>query len=143
KKLVVQHASYKGTLKEQKEILEDEEFIFQTQHEIIKVLAQKINAIEKEMDRIIQEDPELQEMLKLLTSIKGIGKVTARFLIVYTLGFTSFKTWRKFASYIGIAPFPNSSGTSIRGKTKVSRLANLEGKALLHLCATSAIQCSP
>lgn len=143
KKLVVQHSSYKGALKEQKEVFEDEEIIFQAQQEIMKVLAQKIIAIEKEMDRIIREDPELKEMQKLLTSIKGIGKVTARFLIVYTMGFTSFKTWRKFASYIGIAPFPHSSGTSIRGKTKVSRLANLEGKALLHLCATSAIQCSP
>ena len=139
KKLVVQHASYMGALKEQKEVFEDEEFIFQAQQEIMKVLAQKISAIEKEMDRIIREDPELKEMQKLLISIKGIGKVTARFLIVYTMGFTSFKTWRKFASYIGIAPFPHSSGTSIRGKTKVSRLANLEGKALLHLCATSAI----
>ncbi|UJH92699.1 IS110 family transposase [Antarcticibacterium sp. 1MA-6-2] len=59
------------------------------------------------------------------------------------MGFTSFKTWRKFASYIGIAPFPNISGTSIRGKTKISRLANREGKALLHLCAASAIQCNP
>ena len=92
KKLVVQHASYIGTLKEQKEVLEDEEFIFQTQHEIMKVLAQNIKSIEKEMDRIIREDAELQEMQKLLISVKGIGKVTARFLIVYTMGFTSFKT---------------------------------------------------
>lgn len=65
------------------------------------------------------------------------------FLILYTIGFTAFETWRKFASYCGIAPFPNRSGTSIRGRTKVSSLANKEGKTLLSMCASSAIQCSP
>jgi transposase len=64
-------------------------------------------------------------------------------LIVCTNGFTTFKTWRKFASYCGIAPFPNNSGTSVRGRTKVSHLANKEGKALLNLCASSAIQYNP
>lgn len=78
-----------------------------------------------------------------MVSIKGIGKVTARFLIVYTMGFTAFESWRKFASYCGIAPFPHRSGTSIVGRTKVSRLANLEGKALLHQCALSAVISSP
>ncbi|WP_231494768.1 IS110 family transposase [Polaribacter sp. Hel_I_88] len=57
-------------------------------------------------------------------SIKGVGSQTALFMIVTTNGFTKFASWRKFASYCGIAPFPNTSGTSIRGRTKVSNLAN-------------------
>ncbi len=54
-----------------------------------------------------------------------------------------FKDARKFASFCGIAPFPNSSGTSIRGRTKVSHLANKKIKSLLDLCAKSAIQSNP
>ncbi|MCK5705403.1 MAG: IS110 family transposase, partial [Cyclobacteriaceae bacterium] len=46
-------------------------------------------------------------------------------------------------SYCGIAPFPNTSGTSIRGKTKVSNLANKKIKSLFDLCAKSAIQHNP
>jgi transposase len=61
------------------------------------------------MDRIIQGDPELERLQKLLTSVKGIGRMTARFLIIYTVGFTAFESWRKFASYVEIAPFPNRS----------------------------------
>lgn len=79
-------------------------------------------------------------MFKLINSIKGVGPQTALFMIVYTNGFTKFKNWRKFASYCGIAPFPNSSGSSIKGRTKVSHLANKKIKSLFDLCAKSAIQ---
>ncbi|WP_373056377.1 IS110 family transposase [Zunongwangia sp. H14] len=143
RKLISQRAGHKATLKEQKRVLENETILFEVQKRIIDLLTQEIRTIEKEMDNIILEDAELNKLFRLLLSIKGIGKVTARFLIIHTNGFTTFKTWRKFASYCGIAPFPYRSGTSVRGRTKVSRLANTEGKALLHLCAAGSIQYNP
>lgn len=143
RKLVVQRAGHMATLKEQKRVLGDEALLFWVQEDIINLLSWRINDLEREMDRLIKEDEELSRIFGLLVSIKGIGSVTARFLIVYTQGFTAFRSWRKFASYCGIAPFPHSSGTSIRGRNRVSRLANLEGKTLLHQCALSAVKCSP
>jgi transposase len=144
-KLVVQRAGYKVSLKEQQRILDEkkESVLFSVQRKVIQTLDTEIQVIEKELDRIIEEDPDLQKLYRLITSVKGIGKITARFLIVYTGGFTQFETWRKFASYCGIAPFPYRSGTSVKGRTKVSHLANKEGKSLLSMCAVSAIQCSP
>ena len=145
RKLVSQRAGHIATLGEQIRVLNNElgPILLQVQRDIIGVLDVQITKIEKELDRLIEQDPELQIIYRLLVSIKGIGAVTARFMIVHTVGFTAFKSWRKFASYCGIAPFPNRSGTSIRGRTKVSQLANKEGKTLLNLCAGSAIQCNP
>lgn len=145
RKLVSQRAGHIATLGEQKRVLNKElgAILLQVQEDVIRVLDVQIAKIEKELERIIEQDPELQYLYRLLISIKGIGAVSARFLIVHTVGFTAFTTWRKFASYCGIAPFPNRSGTSIRGRTKVSQLANKEGKTLLNLCAGSAIQCNP
>ena len=143
RKLVTHRAGYVANLKEQKRVLKDEEVLFAAQQAVIDAIAVQITGIEKEIERIIAQDPELERLQKLLTGITGIGKVTARFLIVYTVGFTAFENWRKFASYVGIAPFPNRSGTSIKGRNKVSNLANKEGKALLHMCATCAIRCNP
>lgn len=145
RKLVAQRAGHIATLGEQKRILGQgmQKVLLRVQQELIAALDVQISSIEKELDRIIGEDPGLKDLYRLLTSIKGIGEVTARFLIVYTVGFTAFRTWRKFASYCGIAPFPYRSGTSIKGRTKVSPLANKEGKTLLNLCASSAIQCNP
>lgn len=145
KKLVAQRAGHIVTLTEQRRVLSKDEdpVLFQVQEHLIQALSQQIVIIERELNAIIAQDLRLQRIYQLLISIKGIGPVTARFLIGSTLGFTRFKTWRKYASYCGIAPFPNRSGTSLRGKTKVSHLANKEGKTLLSLCAGTAIQNNP
>lgn len=145
KRLVKQRAGFKTSLKEQKRVLKkmDNKEFFDVQERVIKDLSKHIIKVEKTMRKIIEESKELNKMYNLIISIKGVGSQTALYMIVYTQGFTQFKTWRKFASYCGVAPFPNSSGTSLKGKTKVSHLANKEIKALLTNCATSAIQYSP
>ncbi|MEQ9440970.1 MAG: IS110 family transposase [Cyclobacteriaceae bacterium] len=76
----------------------------------------------------------------MLCSIPGIGFVTAVALILATNNFTAFVDSRKFASYCGVAPFEHTSGSSIRGKTKTSHLANKQIKALLSNGAATAIQ---
>ena len=114
--------------------------MFEIQQRMIDYGSKQIERVEKQMDDIIKNDKDLKQIYQLITSIKGVGSQTALFLIVITNGFTKFKNARKFASYCGIAPFPNSSGTSIRGKTKISHLANKKIKSLLDLCAKVAIQ---
>ena len=141
-RFVKQRAGFKVSLNEQKLILPKKEnkVLFKTQKRMIDYLSKQIGAVEQEMKEIITVDEQLNEQFELITSIKGVGKQTALFMIAYTHGFIKFKNWRKFASYCGIAPFPNRSGTSLRGKTKVSTLANKTLKSLFDLCAKSAIQ---
>ena len=144
-RIVKQRAGFKASYGEQKRVLpkKDNSTLFNVQEKTIKYLTKQITDIEKEIMKIIKSDDKLKEQYKLITSVKGVGRQTALFMIAYTHSFTKFKTWRKFASYCGIAPFPNSSGTSIRGKTRVSNLANKKIKSLLDLCAKSAIQYNP
>lgn len=144
-RLVKHRAGFKASLKEQKKILikKENELILKVQKKMIKYLTKQIVEIEAKMKGIIKNEVDLHNLFKLITSIKGIGPQTAYFLIAYSDGFTKFKNYRKFASYCGIAPFPNSSGTSIRGRNKVSNLANKKIKSLLDLCAKTAIQHSP
>jgi len=73
-------------------------------------------------------------------SIKGIGKITTLYLLVYTGNFIKFSSAKKLASYCGIVPFDHSSGTSIRGKTKVHPMANKRLKKALHMCALISIK---
>ncbi len=144
-RIVKQRAGFKASYGEQKRVLpkKDNSTLFNVQEKTIKYLTKQITDIEKEIMKIIKSDDKLKEQYKLITSVKGVGRQTALFMIAYTHSFTKFKTWRKFASYCGIAPFPNSSGTSIRGKTRVSNLANKKIKSLLDSCAKSAIQYNP
>lgn len=93
---------------------------------LTKTIRKSLNAIEKDLKNveasiidIVNEDENLKELYKLITSVAGIGFVTAINLMVYTNGFTVLKDTRKLACYCGVAPFEYSSGSSIRGKTKV------------------------
>ncbi|WP_223267180.1 transposase [Polaribacter sp. IC073] len=144
-RLVKQRAGHKSTLKEQKRIYtrKENQLLLETQERMIKYLTKQIKTIEAEMKEIIKSNQQLKQQYKLIISIKGVGNQTALFMIVTTNGFTKFASWRKFASYCGIAPFPNTSGTSIRGRTKVSNLANKKLKSLFDMCAKSAIQNNP
>ena len=125
-RLVKQRSGFKASYKEQKRVLikKDHLVLLTVQEQSIKILTKQIKKVEGEMNGIIKEQANLKQIFSLLTSIKGIGSQTALFLIAYTEEFTKFKNSRKFASYCGIVPFPYSSGTSIRGRTKVSHLAN-------------------
>ena len=141
-RMVKQRAGFKASLKEQKRVLVKKEnhVLFTAQEKMIDYLTKQIEIMKKEMIDIVKSDERLNEQFRAIVSVKGVGEQTALFMIAYTHSFTKFKTWRKFASYCGIAPFPNMSGTSVRGKTKVSNLANKRIKSLLDLCAKSAIQ---
>lgn len=106
---------------------------------ILEKLSTQITKIEKDLQRLIKEDEQLKTKLETLQSVTGVGPVTARAILIATKGFSKFKSARQFACYCGVAPFENSSG-KFKGKTKVSKMANKKLKALLHICALSAIR---
>lgn len=104
----------------------------------IKEYDKRADQVERQIKNVINSDKSLKKNFDLATSIKGIGLVITAYMIVTTNNFTSFENGRKYACYSGIAPFDNISGTSIKGKAKVSHLANKKIKTLLTNGANSA-----
>jgi len=94
--------------------------------------------VEEKMLQLIKKNETLNKQFDLMQSVPGVGPQTAIELLVSTNAFTSFTCSRKFACYAGIAPFPYQSGSSIKGRTKVSHLANKKIKATLSMAALSA-----
>lgn len=109
----------------------------------IKQYNQRIRQLEKEITELIETDQQLRKNFELATSVTGIGLVIAAFMLVTTNNFSSFEDGRKFACYTGIAPFENTSGISIKGRTSVSHLANKTMKTLLSKGANSASRWDP
>jgi len=140
-KLIKHRTAYKNGIKDLKDcyIEGETEFIKGVQKNLINQLTLEIDRIENGIKSIINEDKSMKKNFHLLLSIKGIGKITAFFLIAYTVNFTHFSNSRSFACYCGIAPFPYSSGTMI-GKSRVHKFANKKLKALLDIIAKSAIR---
>ena len=140
-RLVTSMQGYVVTQNEMLRAIQKEDFaeLFSTYENMILTLKEEIKKLENAMKAIIQNNQQLRTSFELITTIKGIGFIVATHLIVYTYNFTRFDSWRKFACYSGIAPFDYQSGTSVRGKTQVSSIANQQVKRMLHLAATCAI----
>lgn len=114
---------------------------------LTKSIKSSLLSIEKDLENVeskiidvVNEDENLKLLYKLITSVVGIGFVTAINLIVHTNGFTMLKDVRKLACYCGVAPFEYSSGSSVRGKTKVHYMANKKLKCNLHMASLTAVK---
>jgi len=111
-----------------------------TNSKTVKQLKQQLKVVEEKMGEIIKQNEKIDRQRELVTSIPGIGKHTAIYLIITTNCFELFGDWRKLACYAGVAPFENTSGTSIRGRTQVNHLADKKMKSLLQMCVLTAIK---
>jgi transposase len=103
--------------------------------EQIAALDKSIKRVEAMIKEAIAVEPELQRKYGLLLSIDGVGPVLAWHLLALTDGFLRFTTARELACHAGVAPFEYSSGSSIRGKTRVSKQAQSTLKYVLHMAA--------
>ena len=90
----------------------------------LKAIDSDIKQIELKIMALMKKDESLNHLFKLVTSVVGIGFVTATNLIIHTNQFSVMNDSRKLACFCGVAPFAHQSGTSIRGKTRVSHMAN-------------------
>jgi len=144
-KLVTDKASYQARLKELRDQLGDKlplRIIESTEY-VMQVLEIEIKEVKTAIKDLIATDDELQTNYELATSVQGIGFVTAVHMLIVTENFTRFTDPRKFACYSGVAPFEHTSGSSIRGRTKTSQLANKKIKSLLTLAAICAVKHDP
>jgi transposase len=106
----------------------------------VKGLEKDIEKIEEEIFRVIEGDEKLKTLYALVTSVPGVGKITCIELICFTNEFKMYTEAKQLACYCGVAPFEHTSGSSVRGKTRIHHMANKSLKTKLHLCALTAIQ---
>lgn len=103
-------------------------------------LEKSLEQVEQKMSEFIESDEELKKKYDLVTTIKGVGKILAITLLIYTEGFSKMADGRKLACYCGVAPFEYRSGTSVVGKTGVSKFANKELKRILYLVSMNSVR---
>ena len=104
----------------------------------IRNLNNEISELEQKLEEVIKKyQPDL---LTRVCSIPGIGKRTAIYLIVLTQGFEKFETSRQLISYFGLNPIIRESGSSVRGKSRISKTGNNHVRNLLFMCAFTACE---
>ncbi|MHA7944615.1 IS110 family RNA-guided transposase [Formosa sp. 3Alg 14/1] len=95
----------------------------------IKTLEDKLMVLVKEVH---------QDVLTRLKSIPGIGNKTALMLVVLTDGFERFTSGSELCSYAGLTPVVRKSGSSVNGRSRISKIGNQKLRNLLFMCSFNA-----
>jgi transposase len=109
----------------------------------IAFLRQQIVELEAALDDHRDHHPGLQEQVDLLDSIPGIGPTTAYAILGELTDITYFGAASQLAAHAGLTPAQRCSGSSVRGKTTLSKKGNARLRAALYMPAITARRCSP
>ncbi|NEQ28902.1 MAG: IS110 family transposase, partial [Microcoleus sp. SIO2G3] len=111
--------------------------------EHLDYLRADIKRTEELIKEHIERHPKLKEQSDLLKSIPGIGQTTAA-LIVGELGSVNrFDSAKQLAAYLGLSPQERSSGSSVRGRTQLSRTGSGRLRKAFYMPAVVAKRCNP
>jgi transposase len=110
---------------------------------IIDALQDELVGIERAISEQTASCPALATEMALLTSIPGIGVITAAGILVETPDMTLFRTAKQVAAYAGLSPRNRQSGSSILGPGRLVRTGNANLRSLLYLPALTALRFNP
>ncbi len=96
----------------------------------------EIKKLEDALEELIKD--EYGKEYKLLKSIPGVGIKFISVILGKLRGFRDFSSSKKVASYIGICPSVFESGTTVRGRGKITKIGNGYARKIMYLCSLSA-----
>jgi transposase len=131
-----QSTALKNKLHGEKVLGKPSKTVYHSLNRSLKSLQKEIKTLEDRLTEIVKE--EQQKQLTLLKSIPGMGNKTAIMLLVLTDGFSNFENARQLCCYAGITPTIRESGTSVRGRSRISKMGNPKLRNLLFMCSFTA-----
>jgi len=106
----------------------------------IALLDAQEKEIMSEVKQLTQTDREMKELLILICTLPGVGLLTATTILAETNGFELIRSKRQLTSYAGLDVVEKQSGTSVKGKARISKKGNRYLRKALHLPSLSAIR---
>lgn len=101
-------------------------------------LEEQIKLIRKAIREHIEQYPDLREKRDLLQSVPGIGEATAAHFLTFLT--SNFKRAKQVAAFLGLNPELHESGSSVRGKARMSKTGDSRLRAALYMPAVVAMR---
>lgn len=120
-----------------------DEWVLEDLNMHLNYLQERMKAARQEIQYFIVQDPKLKHQQQLLTSIPGIGDLTAARLLAEIGEITAFDDAPQLAAYAGLNPKGNKSGTSVHKKTRISKEGRAFLRFILYMPAIVAKRCNP
>ncbi|MGH8161203.1 MAG: transposase [Gammaproteobacteria bacterium] len=96
-------------------------------------LNRQIAQLEREIDDHIDSHPVLKHDAELIRSIPGSGPKFAAQFLAYIGDARRFKSAKALAAFIGVTPRQRLSGSSVRGRTMLSRTGHAHARRALYM----------
>lgn len=112
-------------------------------NELIKFFNQQEQEIKQEIAFILKQKPAIKEQIKRICTIPGMGELTATIILAETNGFELIRNKKQLTSYAGMDIKEKQSGTSVKGKPRLSKKGNRHIRKALHLPSLSAVKYNP
>ena len=106
----------------------------------IALLDKQEQEIREELAMLVKQDEEVSKSVKLITTIQGVGALTAVTVLAETNGFELIRNKRQLTSYAGLDVREKQSGTSVKGKPKISKRGNRYLRKAMYFPALTAIR---
>jgi len=106
----------------------------------VVLLDKQIAQILQEVKELINTEVEVKEIVLLICTIPGIGLLTAAIILGETNGFELIRNKSQLTSYAGLDVKEKQSGTSVKGKPRISKKGNRHLRKAMHLPALAAIR---
>ncbi|SDG68604.1 IS110 family transposase [Prevotella communis] len=111
-------------LKQIAENCEQLKFMYKDSQKLIKEITERIENCEVKMRELMSTSPTIAANFSHIISITGIGLVSTAAILIYTNNFIGITSYKKFASYCGIAPFYEDSGTTVHKRDYIGHKSN-------------------
>jgi len=106
-------------------------------------LDKQIAKLQRSINDHIDGHPELKQDAELIASIPGIGKATVAKVLAYAGNVRRFANAKALAAFIGICPRQRQSGSSVRGRTMISRTGHAVLRKALYMPGLVALRHNP
>jgi transposase len=117
--------------------------VLQTLDAHIAFLDQQLADLQQQIQDHIDRHPHLRQQRDLLTSIPGIGDITASKLLAEIREITAFDSAPQLAAFAGLTPRQHTSGSSVRGKPRLSKRGSARLRSALYFPAIVAQRHNP
>lgn len=128
--------------KNRQESLSDEEVSASLQR-VIEALEAELKRVEQQMEALTTQHQEFREEKQLLLSVVGIGPKSANMLLAEMPHLGTYASARAAAADVGVTPAHYESGTSVKHKSKLSKMGKAVVRGELHLPALNAMRTNP
>lgn len=120
-----------------------QQFIMASNKKLIQQIDRQIDECKGRIQALVKSDRLLAVKVEKLMTIKGVGLMTVATVIAETLGFEHVRNAKQLVSYAGYDVVERESGTSVKGKTRISKKGNRYIRNALYFPAMVACRFNP